>query len=84
MCRSQDLHYYAFPKVFATSHGPFASKNSLGGSTATTFTIEVWHNTLFDLALFFCQEEPLSLVKNFSERNIKTDYVAENILIPVV
>jgi len=39
MCRTEDIDYYAFSKDFSTTHGPFTSNNSIGGSTVTTFTI---------------------------------------------
>lgn len=81
MCRSEDTDYYAFPKDFATTHGPFASENSIGGSAVTTFTIEVWHNRKFDIAVFFCRSVPIAMVPGFSEKGIETDYTKGNILI---
>lgn len=83
MCRSQDTDYYAFPKDFATTQGPFATKDSIGGSTVTTFTIEVWHNRIFDLAVFFCGGIPISMVSGFSEKNIETDYTQNNMMKPM-
>lgn len=80
MCRTEDIDYYAFSKDFSTTHGPFASKGSMGGSTVTTFIIEVWHNRKFDIAVFFCDGAVLSMNQGFSKNKIDIDYTKNNIL----
>lgn len=80
MCRAEDIDYYAFSKDFSTTLGPFASKGGMGGSTVTTFIIEVWHNRKFDIAVFFCDGVVLSMNQGFSKNKIDIDYTKNNIL----
>jgi hypothetical protein len=79
-CRSEDMDYYAFPKEFPSTHGPFAKVGAIAGSSITTYTIEVWHNKKFDIALFFCGDTPIAMVPDFSVKKIETDYTKNNIL----
>lgn len=80
MCRSKDIDYYAFPEEFPNTHGPFSKLGSLSGSSITTYTIEVWHNKKFDIAVFFCYNTPLAMVSGFSLKKTETDYMNNNML----
>ena len=58
------LDYYAWPRVYGNTAGPFAREGMLAGQAMTTFTLEAWAGD-GGYAVIFCQGVLLAVTDKF-------------------
>jgi hypothetical protein len=63
-CAPENLEYWAWPQVFASTSGPFRRLGGISGSAMTRFTIEALHDG-GGVAVLFCNGQVLKLTRAF-------------------
>jgi hypothetical protein len=64
-CVPENLEYWAWPQVFASTSGPFRRPGGISGSAMTRYTIEAWHDG-GGAAVLFCNGRVLKLTREFA------------------
>ena len=67
---SYGLEYYAWPKVYGSTAGPFGG---FGSSTVTLFTLEAWTDN--EYSVVFCQGKVLAVRKDTVPFNVMKETI---------
>ena len=57
---SEDMNYYSWPEIFASTAGPFGGA---GGQAVSTFQMEAWE--FLGSAVLFCQGKYINIIERY-------------------